>query len=219
MKIFWGLLIVLVLHASTDAADKIRIAYPNLNSAIVAIPLAHKRGFLNEGALEAEFVRVSGAAAMAPLVNGEVDYYAAITPAVLAGIQGLPVRVAACFMIAAPQTLVARPGFRSVNELKGKSIAVGSVGTSPFQNARLILSHFGLDPEKDVKFVTGGTPEANLGRLKQGLVDGTVVPVPFDFYGKKMGFTVLARAYELFPFPSVGLVTTPKKIKGRPDAV
>jgi hypothetical protein len=105
VKIFWGLLIVLVLHASTDAADKIRIAYPNLNAAIVAIPLAHKREFLNEEALEAEFVRVSGAAAMAPLVNGEVYYYAAITPAVLAAIQGLLVRVAACFMIAAPQSL------------------------------------------------------------------------------------------------------------------
>ena len=126
MKIFWGLLIVLVLDASTDAADKIRVAYPNLNVAILAIPLAHKRGFLNEEALEAEFLRVSGAVARAPLVNGEVDYYAAITPAVLAAIQGLPVRVAACFMIAAPRTLVARPGFRSVNELKGKSIAVGS---------------------------------------------------------------------------------------------
>jgi TRAP-type uncharacterized transport system substrate-binding protein len=66
----------------------------------------------------------------------------------LATIQALPVRVVVCYVIAAPQTLIARPGVKSVNELKAKSIAVGSAGTSPFQNARLILSHFGLDPEK-----------------------------------------------------------------------
>jgi NitT/TauT family transport system substrate-binding protein len=206
-------------HASAYAADKIRIAYPNPNAAIVTIPLAHKRGFLKEEGLDAEFVRVGGAPAMASLVNGEVDYYTAITSAVLAAIQGLPVRVVACFMIAAPQTLVTRPEFRSVKELKGKSIAAGSFGTSPFENARLILIHFGLDPEKDVKFVTGGTPEVSLGRLKQGLLDATAVPVPFDFYGKKMGLTVLARAYELFSFPSVGLVSTTKKIKERPDEI
>ena len=70
-----------------------------------------------------------------------------------------------------------------------------------------------------MKFVTGATPEASLGRLQQGLVDATAVPVPFDFYGKKMGLTVLARAYELFSFPSVGLVTTTKKIKERPDEI
>jgi NitT/TauT family transport system substrate-binding protein len=204
-------------HDSAYAADKIRIAYPNPNAAIVTIPLAQKKGFLKEEGLEAEFVRVSGATAMASLVNGEVDYTTSITPAVLAAIQGLPVRVVVCYVIAAPQTLIAPPGVKSVNELKGKSIAVGSVGSSPFQNARLILSYFGLDPEKDVKFVTGRTPDANLGRLQQGLVDAAVVPVPFDLYGKKMGFMILARAYELFSFPSDGLVTTPKKIKERRD--
>jgi NitT/TauT family transport system substrate-binding protein len=218
VKIFWGSLIVLVLQTSVYAADKIRIAYPNPN-ANVTIPLAHKRGFLKEEGLEAQLVRVSGAAALATLVNGEVDYYTPITSAVPAAIQGLPVKVVACFVIASPQTLVARPEFKSVKELKGKTIAVGSPGGNPIQNARLILSHFGLDPEKDVKFVTGGTPEANLARLKQGLGDATAVPIPFDFHGQKMGLTVLARAYELFSYPSGGLVTTMKKIKERPDEI
>ena len=87
------------------------------------------------------------------------------------------------------------------------------------QNARLILKHFGLDPEKDVKFVSGGTPEANLARLKQGLADAAVGAVPFDYHGQKMGLTVLARAYELFSYPGGCLVTTTKKIKERPDEI
>jgi ABC-type nitrate/sulfonate/bicarbonate transport system substrate-binding protein len=218
VKIFWGSLIVLVLQASVYAADKITIAYP-VPSANVTMPLSHKKGFLKEEGLEAQLVRVSGGAGMATLVNGEVDYYTVTNPAVPAAIQGLPVKVVACFLIGSTMTLVARPEFKSVKELKGKSIAVGLFGGAPIQNARLILKHFALDPEKDVKFVTGGTPEANLARLKQGLFDATSVPVPFDFYGQKMGLTVLARAYELFSYPSGGLVTTTKKIKERPEEI
>jgi ABC-type nitrate/sulfonate/bicarbonate transport system substrate-binding protein len=218
VKIFWGSLIVLVLQTSIYAADKITIAYP-IPSANVTMPLAHKRGFLKEEGLDAQLVRVSGTAAMATLVNGEADYFTVTITAVPAAIHGLPVKVVACFLIGSSFTLVARPEFKSVKELKGKTIAVSQVGGSPDQNARLILQYFGLDPEKDVKFLRGGTSEAFLARLKQGLADATAVPVPFDFHGQKMGLTVLARAYELFSSPSGGLVTTTKKIKERPDEI
>ena len=77
MKIFWGSLIVLVLQTSVHAAEKITIAYPTPN-ANVTMPLAHKRGFLKEEGIEAQLVRVAAPAAIATLVNGEVDYYTTI---------------------------------------------------------------------------------------------------------------------------------------------
>ena len=95
---FLGLTHCSCSSASTYAADKITIAYP-VPSANVTIPLALKIGFLKEEGLEAQLVRVSGGAAMATLVNGEVDYYTVINPAVPAAIQGLPVKVVACFVI------------------------------------------------------------------------------------------------------------------------
>jgi len=87
------------------------------------------------------------------------------------------------------------------------------------RNARLMLRHFGLEPDKDVKLSPGGLPESRLARLQQGLIDATVVPVPLDFRAKKMGLNVLARAYELFTYPGSGLVTTTKKIKEKPDEI
>ena len=112
-----------------------------------------------------------------------------------------------------------RSDIRSVRELKGKTVAIGSPGGNPDRNARLMLRHFGLEPDKDVKLSPGGLPEGRLARLQQGLIDATVVPVPLDFRAKKMGLNVLVRAYELFPSPGSGVVTTVKKIKEKPDEI
>jgi ABC-type nitrate/sulfonate/bicarbonate transport system substrate-binding protein len=82
-----------------------------------------------------------------------------------------------------------------------------------------MVRHFGLEPEKDVKFASGGLTEGRLARLQQGLIDATVVPVPLDLQARKMGLNVLARAYEIFTYPEGGLITTTTKIKMRPDEV
>jgi ABC-type nitrate/sulfonate/bicarbonate transport system substrate-binding protein len=42
---------------------------------------------------------------------------------------------------------------------------------------------------------------------------------PLDFLGKKLGFVVLARAYELFSYPTSGVVASLKRIKEKPDEV
>ena len=56
---------------------------------------------------------------------------------------------------------------------------IGTPGGSPDRNARLMVKHFGLEPEKDLKFSPGGLPEGRLARLQQGLIDATVVPLIF----------------------------------------
>jgi ABC-type nitrate/sulfonate/bicarbonate transport system substrate-binding protein len=84
--------------------------------------------------------------------------------------------------------------------------------------ARLIIKHFGMDPDKDIKF-TRSTNDIALARMKQGLMDATVLPVPRDYQAIKMGFHVLARAEDLFTYPISGLVAHMKKIKERPDEI
>ena len=51
------------------------------------------------------------------------------------------------------------------------------------------------------------------------MIDVAVAAPPTDAQGKKMGFNILARAYEIFRFPFIGLCATDKKIKERPDEV
>jgi NitT/TauT family transport system substrate-binding protein len=217
-KFFGVLLAIFILQTSVHAADKIRIAFaPGAGS--IPFPLAHKKGFLKEEGIEAEIIQISGTVAIAALVSGEADYYTIIGFSVRAAVQGLLLKVVACYIQGSVQTLVARGDLKSVKELKGKTIAIGTPGGGPDRNARLIVKHFGLEPEKDVKFAPAGLPEGRLARLQQGLIDATVVPVPLDLRARKLGLNVLARAYEIFTYPEGGLITTTKKIKEKPDEI
>jgi NitT/TauT family transport system substrate-binding protein len=208
-------LVILVLQASVHAADKIRIGFaPGASS--IPFPLAQKKGFLNEEGFEAEIIRMTSTVQVAALVSGEADYVLGMS-AIRGAIQGLPLKVVASYIQGSPQTLVARADLKSVRELKGKTITIGTPGGAPDRHGRLMVKHFGLEPEKDVKFAPGGLTEGRLARLQQGLIDATVVPVPFDFQARKLGLNVLARAYEIFTYPEGGLITTTKKIKEKPD--
>jgi ABC-type nitrate/sulfonate/bicarbonate transport system substrate-binding protein len=115
--------------------------------------------------------------------------------------------------------LIARPEFKSVEELRGKTIGLNSYGGGLEGQARLMLKLLAIDPDKDIKFLATGGVESRLTALKQGLTAATVGSPPIDFLGKKLGFIVLARANELFSYPSSGLIVNAKKIKERPDEI
>jgi len=219
MKIILAALIVLLLHASTEAADKVRIGVPELNAQFLPLALAEKRGFFKDDGLQGEIIRINPTVALAALVSGELDYWTVIGNSVAATIQGAPLRVLACYVPGSPSALIARPEFKSVQELRGNAIGLNTSGGALESTARLIFKHFGLDPDKDIKFLPLGTNERRFSAMKQGLTAGTMGSPPLDFLGKKMGFVVLARAYELFSYPTSGVVASVKRIKEKPDEV
>ena len=220
MKKFLGALLVLFLFPiSVHAADKIRIGVPEFNAQFLPLASAEKRGFFKEDGLQGEIIRINPTVALAALVSGELDYWTVIGNSVAAAIQGIPLRVLACYVPGSPSALIARPEFKSVQELRGNAIGLNTSGGALESTARLIFKHFGLDPDKDIKFLPLGTNERRFSAMKQGLTAGTMGSPPLDFLGKKMGFVVLARAYELFSYPTSGVVASLKRIKEKPDEV
>ena len=85
--------------------------------------------------------------------------------------------------------------------------------------ARLMLRHFNIDPDTEIKFLATGPLDSRFGAMKQGFTVATLGSPPIEFVGKKLGFVVLARAEELFSYPSSGLIVNAKKIKERPDEI
>jgi len=219
VKICWSLLTVFLLGALAHAADKIRIGVPELNAPFVPLALAEKRGFFREDGLQGEVIRINPTVALAALVSGELDYWTVIGGSVAAAIQGVPLRVLACYVPGSPSALIARPEFKSVQELRGKAIGLNTSGGALESVGRLIFKHFGLDPDKEIKFLPLGTNERRFSAMKQGLTAATLGSPPLDFLGKKMGFVVLARAHELFSYPTSGVVASVKKIKEKPEEV
>ncbi len=215
-----GLLVLLVflsLHVSVHAADKIRIGFPEFNSSTFTLPLAQIKGFFNEEGLQAELIRLRSAVVLPALTSGEIDYHTVVSPAVNAALRGIPVRVVACFTPGLTTAIIARPEIKTIQDLKGKTIGLNSIGGGLESTVRLMLKHYGLDPDKDVKFLATGGVETRFAALKQGLTVATAGSTPVDYLGKKFGYVVLARAYEFFSYPNTGLVASVKKIKENPD--
>jgi len=218
-KVLVVLFTLLVLHAWAHAADKIKIGVPELNAQYLPLHLAEKRGFFREDGLQGEVIRINPTVALAALVSGELDYWTVIGNSVGAAIQGAPLRVLACYVPGSASALIVRPEFKTVQELRGKAIGLNTSGGALESMGRLIFRHFGLDPDKEIKFLPLGTNERRFSAMKQGLTAGTLGSPPLDFLGKKMGFVVLVRAHELFSYPTSGVVASVKKIKEKPEEI
>jgi NitT/TauT family transport system substrate-binding protein len=220
MRTFFAVLLTtLFLHVSVQAADKVRIGFPDRAAQFVPLPLGEQRGFFREEGLQGEFIRIAPTVAIAALVSGEIDYYTSIGSGVAATVRGLPVKVVACYLPRTPIAIIARPEFKSVRELRGKTIGVNTYGSPIEVIGRLIVKHFGMDPDHDVKFLATGVIESRFAAMSQGLTAATLGSAPIDFLGKKQGFVVLASADELFSYPASGLAATIKKIKEKPEEV
>jgi NitT/TauT family transport system substrate-binding protein len=212
------LLTVFLLDTSVHAADKIRISIPNLSGQFMTMPLAQKRGFLKEEGIDAEISCITGGAASAAMSGGEIDYSTGMgLSSAISG--GYPVKAVACFVPVPVLSLVARPEIKAVRELKGKTVGVSTFSGVSLFATRVIAKHFGLDPDKDLKFVAIGAIEGRYIRLTQGLLDSTILAPPLDSEAKKQGFNILAKAEDILIFPETGLVAGVKKIKEKPDEV
>ena len=212
------LLIGLLLHTSVHAVDKIRISIPNLSGQFMTMSLAQKRGFLREEGIDAEILRITGGAASAAMSGGDLDYSTGMgLGSTITG--AYAVKAVACFVPTPVFSLVARPEIKSVAELKGKTVGVSTFSGVSIFGTRVIAKHYGLDPDRDLKYVAVGAVEGRFIRLMQGLLDATILAPPLDTEAKKKGFNILVKGEDILVFPETGLVTAAKKIQSKPDEV
>ena len=218
-KIYFALVFFLAFPSPLRADDKIRVSISSVDVSFLTAGVALKRGFFKEEGLDAEVIRMNANVSITALANGDIDYTLIFGSVVRAALRGFPVRVVASFMDSSTHTLIAQPEYKAVKNLKGKVLGVSSFGATADVVARMMIKHFGIDPEKDMKIVALGADRARFAALKEKVVDVAVISPPADSEGKKLGFNVLARAYELFSFPFIGIGTNTNKLKARPDEV
>jgi NitT/TauT family transport system substrate-binding protein len=210
---------LLWFNGQADALDPIRIAVSNPNMPNLTVAVAQKKGFFKDENIDSEIIRMNPNVAITALATGDVDYCQLFGAVVGGAIAGLPVKIVAGFLDNWPMTLIAQPEYKSLKELKGKTLGISSFGATPDVGARMMLKQAGLDPEKDIKVLALGSDAARLTALKQRVVDVVVISPPADAQMEKQGYRILARAYELFSFPYLGLGTHTRKIKEKPAEI
>jgi len=210
---------VIFLGAPAQALDRIRVAVSNPNMPNLTVAMAQKNGLFKDETLEAEIIRMNPNVAITALATGDVDYCQLFGAVVGGAIAGLPVRIVAGFLDNWPMTLIAQPELKALKDLKGKTLGISSFGATPDVAARMMIKQAGIDADKEIKIIALGSDAARLTALKQRVVDVVVISPPADTQMEKQGYRILARAYELFSFPYLGLGTHTRKIKEKPDEI
>ena len=210
---------MIFLGAPAMALDRIRIAVSNPNMPNLTVAMAQKNGLFKDEALEAEIIRMNPNVAITALATGDVDYCQLFGAVIGGAIAGLPVRIVAGFLDNWPMTLIAQPELKALKDLRGKTLGISSFGATPDVAARMMIKQAGIDADKEIKILALGSDAARLMALKQRVVDVVVISPPADTQMEKQGYRILARAYELFSFPYLGLGTHTRKIKDKPDEI
>jgi ABC-type nitrate/sulfonate/bicarbonate transport system substrate-binding protein len=104
-------------------------------------------------------------------------------------------------------SIFAKPDIKTVEDLKGKTIATGRPGAFLDAMVRYVLrSKFGLVPDRDVKLLPSGEPSLSLQALERGVVDAAAMSTPYVFIARKAGLRELANFDKLgveYPYTSV----------------
>jgi ABC-type nitrate/sulfonate/bicarbonate transport system substrate-binding protein len=207
------LAVCLIPISIADAQEKIRITYANNSLSFLAAFVARDRGFYAKNGLSAELVQARPAVNIAALVSGDVDYAEVFGSAIRAAARGAPVRAFSTSIKAPFFSLIVNPTIKSFKDLKGRVIGVTSLGGTNQISGRLMLQHFGVDPDRDVKFLAIGEEKFVVEAFKTKRVDAILVAPPFSILMKREGFAALANTADVVAIPLAGLSATLDKIK------
>ena len=117
-------------------------------------------------------------------------------------------------LVGLPYVIIARREIKTVQDLKGKSIGVGSVGGLPFRLLKVFVKKFGLE-DTQIRPVGGSQPERYTAML-QGIIHAAPFTPPMDARGKKDGFNVIYHLNDLgLPAIYSSLHTNSKSIRDR----
>lgn len=105
-------------------------------------------------------------------------------------------------------SLFVKPEIRSVEDLRGKTIATGRPAAFLDAMVRYVLrSKFNLVPDRDVKLLPTGEPALGLQALERGVVEAAAMSSPHMFIARKAGFKELVSFDKLgVEYPYTGVV-------------
>lgn len=159
-------------------AAKVRfmVANPVINLGHTHLAALQQKGYGKEANVDVEYLTSDGTVAVVQaLATDSADMGQTDTLAIDAAVtQGVDEVMAVCSYVANNiYYLVVREDspIEQISQLKGKKIAVSSLGTGVFFNARVMAEDAGLKPETDIEFVTIAQPGAQLDALVKGTVD------------------------------------------------
>jgi len=213
-------LVVFVVFSWTRAgAETIHMGISTPGLYEIPTEIAKRKGFYKEEGLEVRKVVMRTGLHPASLLAGELDYTTVGGIVMRSAIQGMPLRLVMGFFDKPLHMLIGRSGVQKVMELKGKKIAISSIGSTPHVLVREALRKYGLNPDKDVTFLSVGGSSDRLVALRSGFVDATPLDLAYIDRTEKMGFHNILYLGDAVDLTLGGLASTRDKMEKNPEQI
>lgn len=220
-----GLIFLASVLASPSAhaqLTRLKTSYSALTANMAAYWLAKEAKIFEKHGLSVDVVLIeSGVTTVQALTAGETQIaMGGGTVAVSSNLAGSDIVSISSIESRMPYALLAQKETKTIEQLKGKRLAVSRFGSASDLAARLILQRYGLTPDKDVTLLQTGGTSTRLSALSKRSVDSTVLTPEFFSLAKKAGFAILVdpTQYDI-PFPQLEVITTRAFLKAQPDIV
>lgn len=208
-----GLAIALALMAQrAGAADKFYISIPGPTLSYAHLYYGQERGFFTQEGLDLQVLVVRGVIGLSSLMSGEIDVTCHAGSGLAAALRGLPIKIVNVTHDRPVHDLIVHPSIVTPADLKGKTIAVGSLEGTAAVITRRVLQAKGLDASKDVTLLSMDSP-ARLQSLLSGRVAAGMVTPPTTYLAVDRGFRTMARGREHIRYLQTGVVATDAAIK------
>ena len=192
--VFFLLLSALAAGEAGGQSRKLKIAYVSPSGAVAVPWVAKEAGLFEKNGLEAELIFIRGGSTIVQsLLAGDVDMvHRAGNPAMEASRAGADaVMLAAVLNRPVGFYLIAQPGVKTMEELRGSRVGITRFGSATDLLSRIALKQSQLSPERDASLVQlGGIPEIAAG-LKAKVVKAGFVSSPLNLSLIELGYGVL----------------------------
>src|SRR5262245_18631562 len=186
---------IVILTAVTLAQQpqKITINYPTRSGASWPLFLAKEGGYYQKYGLDVNLVFANHPAGVAMVISGEAQMTSySLESTMQASARDSSLVIVGNSLSKAVFALMARKDVASASALKGKRIAVSTIGDPPYNYSITLLRKFGLGA-RDVQWVPVGTDvNGRVAALEGGRVDATLLTAPAYFRLEAAGFNTLA---------------------------
>ena len=203
LKIFWVSLALIASPANAFAAaapSRLVIGYASTTPRLMPLWMARDQGFFAKYGIESEPVLLrSGATLVTGMASGDIQIGRTAGAAVLSAVAaGHEIKMLATFSSRNSYDVVVRPNIKKAEDLRGKKLAINSVGGGTWIGAMLWLEYFGLDPQRDqILLQSIGDQGVQSQALESGTVDVVFVDSVYSKVLKQKGMTILAESSEL----------------------
>src|SRR5215510_3581343 len=223
------LIFILVVVVSTvagqfsnlSAQTKITIGYAAVSPRTTPLYIAQEQGIFTKYGIDAKVVLFRGAPTLvASLVSGEMEVgYTGGTSVLGAAGQGNYLRILSSISNTLTHTIMAHPGIKRVEELRGKRFGIQNMGSSTWMHTMLALEYIGLEPKRDNINILSIGDSVLIGQpLEAGRVDAAVLDGALVRRLRSKGFSTIVELQPAkIPMLNQAVVVHPDFLQKRAD--